>query len=106
MIMVWTGRPSPSAAESESALKAKIQDPKDCLILYIFKSSMGLDSRGIVSVVQIIVYVPLLALAAILVLRHGFSRESGWIFLAIFSLSTSRLPGFIYSQKLTFFCVP
>ncbi|KZS94782.1 hypothetical protein SISNIDRAFT_465053 [Sistotremastrum niveocremeum HHB9708] len=47
---------------------------------------MGLDHRGIVSIVQIIVYVPLLIFAGILVARHGFSRESGWIFLAIFSL--------------------
>ncbi|KZS93810.1 hypothetical protein SISNIDRAFT_549568 [Sistotremastrum niveocremeum HHB9708] len=47
---------------------------------------MGLSHRGIVSVVQIAVYVPLLALAALLVFRHGFSRESGWIFLAIFSI--------------------
>ncbi|KZT33624.1 hypothetical protein SISSUDRAFT_1027488 [Sistotremastrum suecicum HHB10207 ss-3] len=47
---------------------------------------MHITTRGIVSIVQIIVYLPLIALALILVFRHGFSRESGWIFLAIFSL--------------------
>ena len=50
---------------------------------------MRLNTRGIISLVQIAVYVPTLCVAILLVVRHGFSRKLGWIFLAIFSISNT-----------------
>lgn len=52
---------------------------------------MGLDGRGILSVVEIIFYIPVLVVSAILVLRHGFKRDLGWIFLFIFANGKSLL---------------
>jgi hypothetical protein len=40
-----------------------------------------------VSIAEIIVYVPALAIAASLAFRHGFGRSSGWFFLIIFCLA-------------------
>lgn len=52
---------------------------------------MALDSRGIVSVVEIIVYTPLLLLSIKLLVKYGFKRE-GWLYLLLLSISTpSRL---------------
>ena len=47
---------------------------------------MKLDSRGIVSVVEIIVYIPLLLLSIKLLAKYGFKRE-GWLYLLILSIS-------------------
>ena len=52
---------------------------------------MHLDSRGYVSIVELIVYIPCLILAFVVCLRHGFKRTSGWIFILI--LSAIRIAG-------------
>ena len=45
-----------------------------------------LDSRGIVSVVEIVVYVPLALLSLCLLVKYGFKRE-GWLYLLLLSIS-------------------
>jgi hypothetical protein len=60
---------------------------------------MHLDSRGYVSIVQLIVYIPCWVLGFIVCRRHGFKRSSGWIFILI--LSTVRIAGSI-CQLLTY----
>ncbi|OCH92728.1 hypothetical protein OBBRIDRAFT_750980 [Obba rivulosa] len=45
-----------------------------------------LDARGDISVAEIIIYIPILIMSGILVLRHGFARRAGWIFLLILSI--------------------
>ncbi|TDL17888.1 hypothetical protein BD410DRAFT_775673 [Rickenella mellea] len=47
---------------------------------------MALDARGIISVIQVIVFVPIFFVALFLTFRHGFKRQAGWIFLLIFSI--------------------
>jgi len=47
---------------------------------------MALDQRGDISVVEIIIYIPVLIVGVILVMRHGFSKKAGWVFLVILSL--------------------
>ena len=47
---------------------------------------MQLDKHGITSVTQIILYIPILAIAGILVLRHGFSRRASWVSLLILAV--------------------
>ncbi|CAL1702531.1 unnamed protein product [Somion occarium] len=47
---------------------------------------MGLDTRGDISIVEIIFYIPILATSLIITLRHGFSRRAGWIFLLILAI--------------------
>src|ERR1700753_2608381 len=44
-------------------------------------NKMGLTYRNGVSIAEIIVYVPSLAIAIFLCVRHGFARSSGWMFL-------------------------
>jgi hypothetical protein len=39
---------------------------------------MTLTYRNGVSIAEIIVYVPILAIAILLSIRHGFSRSAGW----------------------------
>jgi hypothetical protein len=45
---------------------------------------MGFSFRDVVSVVQVILYVPSLALAVYCILRHGNAKTSGWVYLVIF----------------------
>lgn len=45
-----------------------------------------LDYRNGVSIAEIVVYVPSLLIAGFLAFRHGFGRNSGWIYLIIFCL--------------------
>ena len=61
------------------------------LICYLLSSFTmpTLDNLGKISAVTMVVYIPVLVIATILVCRHGFTRDAGWIFLAIFSLSES-----------------
>ncbi|KAB5570753.1 hypothetical protein GE09DRAFT_1055545 [Coniochaeta sp. 2T2.1] len=40
-----------------------------------------------ISIAEIIVYTPSLAIATFLAVRHGFGRSSGWLYLIIFSLA-------------------
>ncbi|KZP25970.1 hypothetical protein FIBSPDRAFT_661209, partial [Athelia psychrophila] len=46
-----------------------------------------LDNLGKISAVTMVIYLPILAIATTLVCRHGFTRDAGYIFLAIFSLT-------------------
>jgi hypothetical protein len=48
---------------------------------------MGLNYRNGVSIAEIVVYVPSLAIAIFLSVRHGFARSSGWMFLIVFCLA-------------------
>jgi hypothetical protein len=48
---------------------------------------MTLDYRNGVSIAEIVVYVPALAIAIFLAIRHGFRRNAGWMFLIIFCLA-------------------
>ncbi|KAI0823127.1 hypothetical protein BC628DRAFT_1301588, partial [Trametes gibbosa] len=52
-----------------------------------------LDARGIISIVVIVIYIPILCAGVILSMRHGFTRKAGWIYLVI--LSIIRLIGSI-----------
>jgi hypothetical protein len=47
---------------------------------------MHFNARGGVSVLDLIIYIPSLILALTICVRHGFGRNSGWIYLAIFAL--------------------
>ncbi|RPD58385.1 hypothetical protein L227DRAFT_505377 [Lentinus tigrinus ALCF2SS1-6] len=47
---------------------------------------MGLDARGIISAVEIAIYIPILLIGALLSFRHGFGRQAGWIFLVVLSI--------------------
>ncbi|PSS08894.1 hypothetical protein PHLCEN_2v3384 [Hermanssonia centrifuga] len=47
---------------------------------------MGLDARGDTSVVELIVYIPLVFVSLFLLFKHGFGRAEGWIYLLIFSI--------------------
>ena len=49
-------------------------------------ANMGLDQRGDISVVEIIVYAPILFIAITLVMRYGFSKRAGWVFLLVMSI--------------------
>ncbi|KAI1868389.1 hypothetical protein JX265_007212 [Neoarthrinium moseri] len=48
---------------------------------------MALTERNGVSIAEICVYTPALAIAIWLCVRHGFGRSSGWLYLIIFSLA-------------------
>jgi hypothetical protein len=48
---------------------------------------MTLDYRNGVSIAEIVVYVPCLAMSLFLVVQHGLGRNSGWYFLTIFCLA-------------------
>ncbi|KAL3423192.1 hypothetical protein PVAG01_04939 [Phlyctema vagabunda] len=48
---------------------------------------MTIDYRNAISIAELIVYVPALAIAILLCIRHGFGKSSGWFFLIIFSLA-------------------
>jgi hypothetical protein len=46
----------------------------------------NISYRDGVAIGELVFYVPALAIAIILAVRHGFGRSSGWLFLVIFSL--------------------
>lgn len=48
---------------------------------------MTVDYRNGVSILLLIFYLPALAIAILLGIRHGFFRSSGWRFMIIFSLA-------------------
>src|ERR1700759_4535689 len=60
---------------------------------------MTFDSRGWVSVVELVVFIPSLIVSLIICSRHGFHRSSGWIYTLI--LCIVRIAGAI-SQLLTY----
>ncbi|CDO69939.1 hypothetical protein BN946_scf184836.g13 [Trametes cinnabarina] len=45
-----------------------------------------LDARGDIAVAEIVLYVPIFFVAIPLVLRHGFTRKAGWIFLILLAI--------------------
>lgn len=47
---------------------------------------MKFNSRGGVSILELIIFFPSLIVAFIICSRHGFSRSSGWIFTLILCL--------------------
>ena len=61
------------------------------------------DKHGQVAVGIISFYGAILGITFKLVLRHGFRRESGWIFLFIFSISTLALSLTLNSLGLILF---
>ena len=46
----------------------------------------SLDDHGKLGAATIPFYVPILIISFVLILRHGFTRDSGWIFIFIFSI--------------------
>ena len=48
---------------------------------------MAITYRNGVSIAEIIVYLPALAIAIFLSFRHGFGRSSGWLYIIIFCLA-------------------
>jgi len=47
---------------------------------------MGLDARGYVSVVELVVYVPLAFATGFLVFNTGHGRKAGWVYLMVLSI--------------------
>jgi hypothetical protein len=47
---------------------------------------MTVTHREIISIVQVVVYSPILLASAILVLRYGLGRDTGWIYISLFSI--------------------
>ncbi|CAF9921131.1 MAG: hypothetical protein ALECFALPRED_001716 [Alectoria fallacina] len=48
---------------------------------------MAVDYRNGVSILILIFYLPALAIAILLTIRHGFGRSAGWRFMIIFTLA-------------------
>jgi hypothetical protein len=51
-----------------------------------------------IAIGEICVYIPVFILTLIVVLRHGFKRQAGWIYLAIFCVIRIAGAGFKISQ--------
>ena len=51
---------------------------------------MALDKRGDIAVAEVVLYVPILIVSVILIFRHGFTRQAGWIFLLLLSVGKCR----------------
>lgn len=47
---------------------------------------MKFNSQGGISILELIIYFPALVVAAIVCSRHGFGRNSGWIFTLVLCL--------------------
>lgn len=60
---------------------------------------MTFDSRGWVSVAELVVFIPSLLVAILICSRHGFSRSSGWLYTIL--LCAVRIIGAI-CQLLTY----
>jgi len=52
---------------------------------------MGLSNRAILDVVILVYYIPVFPLCVWVVIKHGFGRQVGWIYLAV--LATLRIVG-------------
>lgn len=48
---------------------------------------MAISYRDGIAIGEIIFYVPALAIAILLAIRHGFGRNAGWLFLVLFTLA-------------------
>jgi hypothetical protein len=51
-------------------------------------------TREILAIVELCVYVPALPLALLVVFRHGFKKQLGWVYLAI--LCSIRCAGAVF----------
>ncbi len=51
-----------------------------------------------IAIAEIGVYIPVFLLTAIVVFRHGFKRQAGWIYLALFCLIRLAGAGFKIAQ--------
>ena len=70
-------------------------------------SVMGkLDARGVIAVLEVIIYIPVLCTSVFLVKRHGFRRTAGWILFVLFSLSKYLKYSPSKLHILTFFGLP
>jgi len=47
---------------------------------------MAFSTQGVVSIIELVLYIPFLAAAFIVCSRHGFRRSSGWIYTLILCL--------------------
>lgn len=47
---------------------------------------MAVDYRNGVSILLLIFYLPALAIAILLTIRHGFGKSAGWRFMIVFTL--------------------
>src|SRR3569833_587359 len=54
---------------------------------HIRVEKMQLTASGDISIVEIVVYLPLLVAAVAVCLRHGFKKAEGWIFLVAVCVS-------------------
>lgn len=59
----------------------------------------SLDDHGKLGAAVIPFYLPIFVASAVVVLRHGFGRNTGWVYLFVFSISesSSRLSGQIFN---------
>jgi hypothetical protein len=62
----------------------------------------SLNSYGKIDAAAMVVYIPIFAISLVLVFRHGFKRDAGWIFLCIFSLSKIHVTAISYYPNLNF----
>jgi hypothetical protein len=51
---------------------------------------MALGIPGAIAAAELAFYVPIAVITTFLVVRYGFRRDAGWLFLALFSLSMFR----------------
>lgn len=45
-----------------------------------------LDQRGDIAIGEIVVYIPIALISIALLIRHGFSRRGGWIYLVLLAI--------------------
>ena len=45
-----------------------------------------LTERGKLAIAELVFYIPALFLAIIVTIRHGFSKQSGWVYLVLLAL--------------------
>ena len=65
-----------------------------------------LDARGVITVLEVIIYIPVLCTSVVLVKRHGFRGTAGWILFVLFSLSKYLKYSPSKLHILTFFGLP
>jgi hypothetical protein len=51
-----------------------------------------------IAIAEICVYIPVFILTVVVVFRHGFKRQAGWIYLAIFCVIRIAGAGFKIAQ--------
>jgi hypothetical protein len=56
----------------------------------------SLNSYGKIDAATMVIYLPIFAISLVLVFRHGFKRDAGWIFLCIFAFSKLHVAAISY----------